>query len=550
MPGSTRRLGVALLGFVLLFLQPCLLAQARDADETVLIRNVRLIDRDGDDEDAVVNILIKNGKLDVVTKDRLPASEATLVVDAQNGILLGKLALGEPPSFLIFDKDPREDAAIILDTKTHARFAVHEGEILKNTLDEVTEVEEKPPETRWLAYTPPPLALPTSYQNTKKWNRWDSKHIDGLFLAAIILDRQRWVAQDSASEQQVGDLAAFDGGEIRGLRFGAAGTLNFKRPWIYTIFAATNAFDNGFDSTTDDNILLFDYRLDIPIGSKTSISVGKQKEPISMERITSMIQLPMQERSSVSDALMPSRNFGVVMAGNRLGQRMTWAAGAFNDSFVTRDSYGNSSSQLVGRVTWLPFLSEDESNLVHLGFGTRYSNAREGAQAITEPEFNNAPPDFVDTGAFAADNLYLYDFEASWRRGPFWLAGEYVWTAVDSPAAGDPHFGGYHVTASWILSGEMRGYNKRAGIVDKFPVAKSVYEGGWGAWEAAVRWSTLDLNDGAIQGGELDTLSLGINWWLSPIFNVNVNYRHINLDRFGLDGASDGFNARVVLVLE
>ena len=35
-----------------------------------------------------------------------------------------------------------------------------------------------------------------------------------------------------------------------------------------------------------------------------------------------------------------------------------------------------------------------------------------------------------------------------------------------------------------------------------------------------------------------------------PVFNVNVNYRHINLDRFGLDGVSDGFNVRLMLVLE
>ena len=82
----------------LLLPQPCVLAQAKDT-ETILIRNVRLIDREGQDEDLVVSILIKNKKLDVVTKDKIPASEATVVVDAQNGVLLGKLDPFGGPEF-------------------------------------------------------------------------------------------------------------------------------------------------------------------------------------------------------------------------------------------------------------------------------------------------------------------------------------------------------------------------------------------------------------------------------------------------------------------
>jgi phosphate-selective porin OprO/OprP len=81
-------------------------------------------------------------------------------------------------------------------------------------------------------------------------------------------------------------------------------------------------------------------------------------------------------------------------------------------------------------------------------------------------------------------------------------------------------------------------------------VSKSVYQGGWGAWELGLRWSNLDLSDGTVTGGEMGILSLGVNWWLSPTFNVNLNYRHIGLDRMGLDGNAQGFNARVLLVLE
>lgn len=49
------------------------LAQSPDPDP-ILIRNVRLIDRDRDAEDVVVHILIKKKKLELVTKDRIPAA--------------------------------------------------------------------------------------------------------------------------------------------------------------------------------------------------------------------------------------------------------------------------------------------------------------------------------------------------------------------------------------------------------------------------------------------------------------------------------------------
>ena len=523
--------------------------------QNVLIRNVQLIEGGEKTEGISVNVLIRDNKLEVVTKDEIPIEEAAMAVDARGGYLFGQLKIGETPSFIILNQDPRDNFEVLLDTNLFTTFAVHDGRLFRNNLFEVEEeeVEEEPKRIGWRAYSPPPMALPMSYQDTTKWNRWETKYVSGIFIGAAVLDNQRWLSQSSASQQQVGDLKLFEGGEIRGLRFGAAGTLNFGKPWIYTIAGATNAFDKGFEIEQQDSFTFFDYRLDIPASDKFNLSVGKQKEPISMERIMSMVQLPIQERTSVSDALMPSRNVGAVLSGTALNERMTWAGGLFNDWIDTGSSFSDGASQAVGRVTWLPFISEDESNLLHLGFGMRYTNAEEGLQYQTEPEFNKSPT-FVDTSIdgtpFAADSAMLYNLEASWRKGPYWLAAEYVSNDVDAPALGDPTFDGYHVTGSWILTGEMRAYHKRTGIFGPVPVAKSVNQGGWGAWEVAFRWSDLDLTDGLIDGGEMDILSLGLNWWLTPTFNVNMNYRYITLDRFGVEGNSGGFMTRVLLMLE
>jgi len=133
---------------------------------------------------------------------------------------------------------------------------------------------------------------------------------------------------------------------------------------------------------------------------------------------------------------------------------------------------------------------------------------------------------------------------------PYWVHGEYVSTDVDSPSNGDLDFSGYHITGSWILSGEMRGYNKKSGIMGPIRIARDVYHGGWGAWELGLRFSSLDLTDGPVDGGEMDIISLGLNWWLSPVFNVNLNYRFIDNDQGGINGQSSGIMTRVMVLLE
>jgi phosphate-selective porin OprO/OprP len=396
-----------------------------------------------------------------------------------------------------------------------------------------------------------------NYQDKTRWNHFSTKYVSGLFTGAVVLDRQFWVDQDDRSKLQVGDLDTFDGGEIRGLRFGGVGTLNFEKPWVWTVFGATHAFAKGFDITeTDtDQFSLFDLRLDIPIWEKASFSIGKQKEPISMERTMALGQGPMGERAAVSDALLPSRNVGLVMAGSLLDDRMTLAGGAFNN-WLDKDqpnSFSDNATQFVGRTTWIPLLSGNESTLLHLGAGLRYSDSKEGFVTQNGPEVNKSP-DFVATDFFLPEDSMTYQLEASLRSGPFWLHGEWVRTELEAPEFQDPTLGGYHITASWILTGEVREYNRRVGIFKPIAVSRTVEQNGWGAWEVGTRFSHLDLSEapGSMGGdaGELDVWSAALNWWLTPYFNVNLNYRYITLDRFGVEGTSQSITSRIMLVLE
>jgi len=549
------------MAFAIFFLvtdSPEILAQTHSGPENILLRNVTLIDPTGKTGDRPVNILIRERKLEIVTEDKIPSAEAEQVVDAQGGFILGKLEVGEAPNFMIFRKDPRVEFKVMLDTKTYSTFAVHDGAVVKNRLlfDVEEDLEHEPAKSGWLAYTPPPLALPLNYLDTSKWNRFESKFISGIFVSGLVIDRMRWLSQDAVNEAQFGDLDDYTGGEIRGFRIGAVGTLNFfEKPWIYTIFGATLAFDKGFNSESSDDFAFIDWRLDIPFFNNSVMSIGKQKEPISGERIQSMVFNHMQERSAPSDALLPSRNVGVVWNGSSSEKCSSWAFGVFNDWFDANQDIDESATQLAGRVTWAPFRSEDDSNLLHIGAGYRYSNAKEGFRARTEPEFNQSPV-FVDTGfgtetgVLPADRIQTYNFELSWRKGPFWLASEYTRSRADNPELGDPSLVGYWVGASWVLTGEMRPYRGKSGVFGGVPISRSVYQNGKGAWELSTRFSHVDLEDGAVTGGEMDIASLGLTWWLTPFFAVNANYRYIWNELGGEKGTRSGLNTRILLMLE
>ena len=520
----------------------------------ILINNVHLINPESNAKDTIVNILISGKVLEVVTQDNITAEPTMMSLDASKNYLLGRLDTGAAPSFLILGQDPRQHFDVLLDTKSHILFAIEEGEVVVNSLPQLTRKpseisENEPRRSGWLAYEPPPMALPLDYRSSRKWNRFEGKYISGLFNGALALDRHRWFSQDANSTEQVGDLAEFDGGRIRALRFGLVGTLNFNTPWVYSIAGATNAFTQGFDTKETDDFTLFDYRVDIPILNTSTLSIGKQKEPISLERLTGMVFLPWQERAAVSDALFPTRNHGIVLSGMTLGDRVTWAGGAFNNWIDSDTSFDDTSNQYVGRLTAIPFVSADESNLLHVAAGLRYSDAKQGVRFKARPEVGDTPF-FVDTDQLTADNYLTSNLETYWRKGPYWLGFEYTYTDLDSAEYDDPHFSGYFLSASWALTGEMRSYRKRSGLFNPLPVSRPVNQGGWGAFEAAVRYSSVDLSDGLVDGGEMDIASIGLNWWLTQVAQFSINYRHITLFQDDLDGASHEVTSRLLLILD
>lgn len=261
---------------------------------------------------------------------------------------------------------------------------------------------------------------------------------------------------------------------------------------------------------------------DLPFGS---IRVGHFKEPFSLQRLTSSRHLTFMERG-LTGAFEAERNTGVMLHNHVMDDRVTYALGVFRDADDFGSGSGDGKYNITGRVTGLPLYENNGSRFVHLGLGYSYRNPDDEVQFQQGPEANLAPDPLVDTGSFEADGVNILGAETALVYGPVSLQGEYVTAMVDSDTASDPGFFKYYVEASYFLTGEHRSYKASEGVFGRVKPNKNFLGGdvGLGAWQIAARYSHIDLEDGAITGGKLDTITAAVNWYLNPNTRVMLNY--------------------------
>ena len=357
----------------------------------------------------------------------------------------------------------------------------------------------------------PPIISNDMNLSAYDWNAFDTEWINMRALAMVAGDWPHFYQNDTGLAQ-VGDLSRYDRFDIRGIRLGIGGTVNFEQPWTYLFSAAINAAQRDYDWNSGNWYSVYDAVLGFPLwGEYGRIQVGKMKEPISMERSMGLVFEQVMERPMHLDALLPSRDIGVTISDMIFDGRARWRAGLFNDWI---DDPGLTISQsnvvAVGRLTMVAY--EEGLRLLHLGVGYRYEDVRQGTlQYDVGPEQSFVPP-WLDTGEFAADASQTLNLELTWMDGPLWIASEYTFDRVDSEQYGDPLFRGYHISVNYFVTGEHRGYNHRTGTVRRIRPVLDFSEGGWGAVELSARYSYLDLNDAAIRGGEMSIVSAGFIW--------------------------------------
>ena len=360
------------------------------------------------------------------------------------------------------------------------------------------------------------------------WNAFDTKWINMRALALLAVDGSHFY-QNNVSKFQVGDLSYYDRVDVRGLRLGIGGTINFDHPWTYLFTAAINAVQRDYDRSSENWYTVYDAVLGIPLwGDYGRLQVGKMKEPISMERSMGLVFEQIMERPMHLDALLPTRNIGISVSDMILDGRVRWRAGYFN-AWIDKPHISFSQSNWVGMGRMTAVVYEKGEQLLHLGVGYRYEDVREGTiRYDVGPEQSFVPP-WLDTGEISAENSQTVNLELSWLDGPLWVASEYTAVHVGSQQYDNPNFYGYHVSANYFITGEHRGYNHRTGTVRRIRPRLDFSEGGMGALELSLRYSFLDLNDAAVEDGEMSIVSAGFIWHPRYDLQFHAQWSRANL---------------------
>ena len=259
------------------------------------------------------------------------------------------------------------------------------------------------------------------------------------------------------------------------------------------------------------------------------IKFGHFKESLSLEELTSSKYLTFLERSLPVQAFAPSRNSGIGFEGDQ-GDKFNWGVGWFYDADDFGVSTDEDDTNLTGRIAFRP-VYEDGGNLFHIGLGATFKDRASSIRFRARPE-NHIGGRLVDTGSFSADSADIFNVELATVAGPFWASAEYFTADVSTPGGSDPSFDGAYVQAGYFFTGESRAFKTSSGSFDRIKPANN-FGSGHGAWELKFRYSTLDLTDGAVSGGEEDNLSVGINWYLNPVTRMMIDYIDADVDGVG-----------------
>ncbi|MDD2769960.1 MAG: porin [Methylococcus sp.] len=318
---------------------------------------------------------------------------------------------------------------------------------------------------------------------------------------------------------------------------------------------------------------LYDAYADLRYFRSASLAAGKFKAPVSLERLQSASALTFLERGFPTQ-LAPNRDIGAMLHGEFDGpgetdstrssnlyqfpEFLAYQVGVFDGTVNNGniDSPTDDGKQVEARVFAHPFKGSgyDAAEGLGIGIGGSWGHPNDSATPTYATTGQQTMFKYVSAARIDGTQYRIYP-QAYWYWGPFGLIGEYAVSqanvanqATVNNDAGPHTVNKYsvnetdyawNVTASYVLSGEDNTYR---GIQPRH--AFNPFEGQWGAWQAAARWTEISFDNNIFQnvakaGSTTPTYafadprqavqnatnwSIGVNWWLNQNVKIMADY--------------------------
>jgi phosphate-selective porin OprO/OprP len=283
-----------------------------------------------------------------------------------------------------------------------------------------------------------------------------------------------------------------------------------------------------------------------------NIRAGKYKPPIGLERLQADAETEFVERSLPTN-LVPNRDIGIQLGGSVFRDTLSYQAGVFNGNIdnSTVDADTNDQKDYLARVFAEPFRN-GESFLKGLGVGISYGYGVQQGNLATPnlPNYRTVGQQSFFSylgGSFADGERQRVSPQFYYFNGPLGLLGEYVASEqkVTRGANLQREVGSdaWHISGYWVLTGEDASFRN--------PTPRRPYAingSGWGAVELVVRYAEQSIDDDAFAGTAGTRLAdpatsarkarnpgIGVNWYFSRNFKIQVNY-----DETTFDGGANG----------
>lgn len=258
------------------------------------------------------------------------------------------------------------------------------------------------------------------------------------------------------------------------------------------------------------------------------VRVGNFKEPMGLENVTSSRNLQFVERSQGTDPFMLSRKLGVEFAHFAPSYRV--AAGVFGpDAAEYETTDRDMTFHGTGRFTVNALRTAN--SVLHAGIaGTLARPQFEGTtlRFKTRNEYHVNNYKYVDTDVIDnVERYHLVNGELAFVKCRLRLQGEAMHVGVKRSAPSpDVAFRGGYVSASFFLTPDHHSYDFQDAEFGRLNPAKH-----YGAVELLTRFSSVDMDDLDVRGGNSTATTFGFNWYANSNVRFLFDYVLVNNNR-------------------